>query len=466
MDFCCISCRSFEAAALFSALYLNCWIVYLEIDIRKFSKLVAKFLTNRQIFLPITPMNKYSIKLAVYDLSNGMAKQLSMQFLGEMIEAIYHTGIIAYGQEYFYGGGINVGTIGEYAASFGLKPKFIDLGETEVTQEIFEMFLSEISHRFTAQTYDLLAHNCNHFTNECSQFLLGNGIPHEIVDLPNRFLSTPMGAMLRPMLDNMQNRMASSGHRIPFQPSSSSSSIQQQQPTFEEVLTQLQSELSQEFILSQDSSAAVKMILNFNRHNSPTLNQLKESFEFKQPIQWQLYIHELLSLLQSSESKSSILFILRLACLDASSHDELISSLLALPLVTNSDIILVLSCLSNAVSHLKDDFYNETTDFGLRWLSHENNQISQMAAVLLFNLTCRRRQKSGNWVNLIIFQACLDGLTDTTNDMTLRRRVNLAVLHASREGVELFNQVSSKPAVLNHASDAFVTKFGLLFELI
>lgn len=50
----------------------------------------------------------HEVQLAIYDLSQGMARQLSAQFLGpsHQIDAIPHTGVICYGLEYFFGGGI------------------------------------------------------------------------------------------------------------------------------------------------------------------------------------------------------------------------------------------------------------------------------------------------------------------------------------------------------------------------
>lgn len=46
-----------------------------------------------------------------------------------------------------------------------------------VRQDLFEDFNREINPRFTAQTYDLLKHNCNNYTDESAKFLLGKGIP-------------------------------------------------------------------------------------------------------------------------------------------------------------------------------------------------------------------------------------------------------------------------------------------------
>jgi hypothetical protein len=39
----------------------------------------------------------------------GMAKSMSMMFLGKQIDGIWHSSIFAYGKEYFYGGGICIG---------------------------------------------------------------------------------------------------------------------------------------------------------------------------------------------------------------------------------------------------------------------------------------------------------------------------------------------------------------------
>ncbi|VAI51323.1 unnamed protein product [Triticum turgidum subsp. durum] len=45
----------------------------------------------------------HKVALNVYDLSNGLARQLSTSFLGKPIEAIWHTGVVVYGNEYFAG---------------------------------------------------------------------------------------------------------------------------------------------------------------------------------------------------------------------------------------------------------------------------------------------------------------------------------------------------------------------------
>ena len=88
----------------------------------------------------------------------------------------------------------------------------MDLGFTEITEDLFMEFLREVSPRFTQETYDIIKHNCNNFTNECSNFLIGGDIPRDIVDLPNEILNTPLGRMFAPMLSQMQDNLKVNSH--------------------------------------------------------------------------------------------------------------------------------------------------------------------------------------------------------------------------------------------------------------
>lgn len=49
-----------------------------------------------------------SVKLYVYDLSNGLARQLSLQMTGRQIDGIWHTSVVVFGKEVFYGQGISI----------------------------------------------------------------------------------------------------------------------------------------------------------------------------------------------------------------------------------------------------------------------------------------------------------------------------------------------------------------------
>ncbi|KAG6577970.1 putative peptidase [Phytophthora cinnamomi] len=150
-----------------------------------------------------------SVTLHVYDLSHGMARQLSPALLGKTIDGVWHTGVLVFGQEYFFGGGGIQAMAPELVVQrYGMHPvRTVALGETSLSQPEFEQFLRANSARFTDATYDLLRHNCNNFSDEAARFLVGSGIPQYILDLPNEALNSPFGTMLRPMLENMNNQM-------------------------------------------------------------------------------------------------------------------------------------------------------------------------------------------------------------------------------------------------------------------
>ena len=52
-------------------------------------------------------VQEFSVKLNVYDLSQCMCKAMSKQLCGTQIDGIWHTGIVVYGKEYYFGGGIS-----------------------------------------------------------------------------------------------------------------------------------------------------------------------------------------------------------------------------------------------------------------------------------------------------------------------------------------------------------------------
>ncbi|GMH43391.1 hypothetical protein BSKO_11313 [Bryopsis sp. KO-2023] len=147
------------------------------------------------------------VQLYVYDLSGGLARQMSMSFLGKQVDGIWHTGVVVSGTEYYFGGGIQKARAG--TTHFGRPAQVVDLGTTEVPHEVREELIADLASRFHAETYDLLSNNCNNFSNELALLLTGNGIPEHIVNLPSDVMSTPFGQFLQPMLSQMQNRLGS-----------------------------------------------------------------------------------------------------------------------------------------------------------------------------------------------------------------------------------------------------------------
>ncbi|MED6290970.1 Desumoylating isopeptidase 1 [Characodon lateralis] len=114
-----------------------------------------------------------------------------------------HTAIVAYGEEFFYGGeGISSCSPG--GTMLGPPDTVVELGETKLTEKMFMDHLSSLGETtYRGDKYRLFEHNCNTFTNEVAQFLTGRTIPSYITDLPSEVLSTPFGQMLRPILDSV-----------------------------------------------------------------------------------------------------------------------------------------------------------------------------------------------------------------------------------------------------------------------
>eukprot|EP01096_Ripella_sp_DP13-Kostka_P002550 TRINITY_DN13425_c0_g1_i1.p1 TRINITY_DN13425_c0_g1~~TRINITY_DN13425_c0_g1_i1.p1 ORF type:complete len:505 (+),score=209.79 TRINITY_DN13425_c0_g1_i1:69-1517(+) len=147
----------------------------------------------------------WEVTLRVYDLLGSMGPQAAMmrtmaQRLFPSFEGIWHTGIVVYGFEYFYSGGIQKVPMNQPLV-YGTPTKVITLGVTSVGMDLFDSWVQEISDQFSPNNYNLINNNCNHFTNEASQFLTGSLIPDFVRLLPQQLLNTPMGQMLRPMIE-------------------------------------------------------------------------------------------------------------------------------------------------------------------------------------------------------------------------------------------------------------------------
>ena len=156
--------------------------------------------------------SSYEVQLAVYDLSRGMARTLSAQWLGPQyaVDAVPHTGLVVYGIEYFFGSNsIQSQTPHLFRQATGMQPlQLLPLGRTHVSQHDFEQWCrTKIDDgTFHGTSYDLLRHNCNTFSHTAAlqALRLPQGVPNWILQVPQRFQASPMGQVLVPMLEQMQ----------------------------------------------------------------------------------------------------------------------------------------------------------------------------------------------------------------------------------------------------------------------
>ncbi|RWS08794.1 uncharacterized protein B4U79_01416 [Dinothrombium tinctorium] len=154
---------------------------------------------------------EFEVRLYIYDLSKGFAKMFASIILGKELPGIWHTGVVVYGREYFFGGmGIESCNPGE--TILGEPDQIVNMGKTEIPYSVFLEFIFSLGESvFAPGKYDLFENNCNNFSNEVITFLVGKGIPREILELPNEVLSTPLGQTLRTYLQSFDVRPHGTG---------------------------------------------------------------------------------------------------------------------------------------------------------------------------------------------------------------------------------------------------------------
>ena len=77
-----------------------------------------------------------SVKLNLYDLTGGKAHKSGKG------DAMWHSGIVVYDREYYFGDGICIDMPGR--TPFGVPKRKADVGFTEIPQEMFESMLESL----------------------------------------------------------------------------------------------------------------------------------------------------------------------------------------------------------------------------------------------------------------------------------------------------------------------------------
>uniref|UniRef100_A0ACD5TP01 Uncharacterized protein n=1 Tax=Avena sativa TaxID=4498 RepID=A0ACD5TP01_AVESA len=181
----------------------------------------------------VLAQEEYPVKLHIYDLSQGMARQLSTMVLGKPINAIWHTGVVVYGREYYFGGGIQQDRPGR--TPYGTPVRVEDFGVTHAAKEVFEGFLLEIGPRYTPETYNILSNNCNHFSSEAVKFLVGSTVPAYILDQPKEAMNSPIGALILPMIQGLETTLRAGAAPQPPQFVPAPATAMQTQPSLDNI---------------------------------------------------------------------------------------------------------------------------------------------------------------------------------------------------------------------------------------
>jgi len=151
------------------------------------------------------------VYLYKYDMSKGHACWLSPALIGEKLQGIWHTSIVAFGAEYWYGGKIyHSSSPGE--THWGEPTEICQLpGRTlRTVDELRDYLCHEAAHLFTVESYNMVTHNCNHFSDFVCRFLLNSRVPKDILQQAELVMgpqAKPALQMLRPMLGAQINQM-------------------------------------------------------------------------------------------------------------------------------------------------------------------------------------------------------------------------------------------------------------------
>lgn len=152
-------------------------------------------------------MTTNTVTLYVYDISNGLARTMSPMIVGKVVEGIWHSSIVVFNKEYYFQGG----TFGDAPKTtpFGQPVKEIPLGNTELSKQDLETYIESIGEMFTSASYDIFKNNCNHYSNNLSEFLVGSHIPDQYLNQAKEFENSPIGGFIRSMNDAMKNQVIS-----------------------------------------------------------------------------------------------------------------------------------------------------------------------------------------------------------------------------------------------------------------
>jgi len=143
---------------------------------------------------------KHEVLLHMYDLSNNGAKSISPWLLGKQIDGVWHTGVVAFGKEYYYSKDTVFTNAGETV--FGKPHRVLHVGHTFWRQdELHQHITCELKPIFQRDTYDVICNNCNTFSDAVLMFLVGNHVPDEVMKQPELLLQAQSIRLIRPLLN-------------------------------------------------------------------------------------------------------------------------------------------------------------------------------------------------------------------------------------------------------------------------
>eukprot|EP00930_Biecheleria_cincta_P055065 TRINITY_DN41438_c0_g1_i1.p1 TRINITY_DN41438_c0_g1~~TRINITY_DN41438_c0_g1_i1.p1 ORF type:complete len:623 (+),score=117.78 TRINITY_DN41438_c0_g1_i1:103-1971(+) len=147
---------------------------------------------------------RYKVTLWMYDISKGAAERWSWLLLGQSFKGIWHTGVVVdwpeRSSEFWFGGSLFESKPGTTPFGEPVEKRF--LGFTyKKRQDAWDYVSRHCAAEFTRDNYDVLTHNCNHFSDKLHMFLRNEHIPDEIRFQPDMVMDTITVKAIRPLLN-------------------------------------------------------------------------------------------------------------------------------------------------------------------------------------------------------------------------------------------------------------------------
>lgn len=157
-----------------------------------------------------------SVRLHVYDLSNGMAASMSSAFLGFRVDVVPHTGVVVAGSEFWFNAdGVQEASADAFREDTGLKLyDDLDVGRAGASvtslaaaREALEGLKAT---EFPPGSYSLTEWNGNNFSERFLECLGAPGrVPGVFLELPDKVLRTPFGLSIVPMIEGKTMQLGS-----------------------------------------------------------------------------------------------------------------------------------------------------------------------------------------------------------------------------------------------------------------
>jgi hypothetical protein len=159
-------------------------------------------ITFANFMLEFFGRSKIDVVLHIYDLSGGLAANFAPVLIGESLEGVWHSGVVAFGREYFFNKWMRHDVPGK--TPWGEPTKRVTIGSTWCTKDEFTLYLVEhVNTVFTEESYDVMSHSCNHCSDLMCMFLTNKHIPAEVLYQGDFLMQKNFVKALKPLFQRL-----------------------------------------------------------------------------------------------------------------------------------------------------------------------------------------------------------------------------------------------------------------------